>query len=858
MPLLTQTTAFTRDAAGRYVCNTFQEAKDSADTALRPDARPFDVIIIGGGTFGAAVAQHLFANDVSRSHRILVLEGGPFLLPEHTQNVPMIGLFNADPTSVAAYQAMTANQKLAWEKEVWGIPWHSSTPFPGLAYCLGGRSLYWGGWSPELLSQELPTAGAAPWPTAVVGDLTTRYFREASNQIGVSQTNDFIYGPLHFALRQRLFDGIASVSEAFPLTSLPDHPAVRFSAALPSDDELKNWLGIPATNPTPARQAMLNLMKLEAPLAVESVADAGRFPINKFSSVPLLIKAARQAQTDSGGDDVQKRLMVVPFCHVNKLQTSAGVVTSVETNLGPIPVVPGAVVIIALGTIESARLALNSFQGVPSYPRMGQNLLAHLRSNLTIRIPRSSLVNAAGLPKALSTSALFLKGTHTGPDRTGTFHLQITASGIDATGTNSEAELWQKIPDIDTLNGLRNANDDTVVITIRGIAEMEPNNPASFVRLDPDTDFGMPRAFVAIAASPGADDDLWNAMDAASDQVAKVFANGQPFEVLLPGGGVSPAGPGTDLKITLPYRINRQGQIGRRDNLGTTHHEAGTLRMGASAADSVTNADLRFHDIPNAYVLGPALFPTIGSPNPMLTGIALSRRLADHLIPPPPPMPAEAGFLALFDGTAKSYNQWKFVGQGAVLRAGRALVTQPGNDLGLFYFPQTFGDFTLRLHFMLPHPRGANNDNSGVFVRFLDPTQPVPDPNNPGVSYPYNNQAYVAVDTGFEVQIDEEARGNLGLGEGDGLPYNHTGAIYKITSLGTFPGQQNYQNGQVLAPGQWHDYEIQVTGNTYTVLLNGQPCTTFINNIPFRGQSPGYIGLQTHTGRVAFANIRIK
>jgi hypothetical protein len=42
---------------------------------------------------------------------------------------------------------------------------------------------------------------------------------------------------------------------------------------------------------------------------------------------------------------------------------------------------------VALGTIESARLALNSFAGLPSAQRMGRNLMAHLRSNLTIRIP---------------------------------------------------------------------------------------------------------------------------------------------------------------------------------------------------------------------------------------------------------------------------------------------------------------------------------------------------------------------------------------------------------------------------------------------------------------------------------------
>ena len=55
-------------------------------------SRPFDFIIIGGGTFGAAVAEHLWFRSTNRSERILVLEAGPFLLPEHVQNLPMLAL----------------------------------------------------------------------------------------------------------------------------------------------------------------------------------------------------------------------------------------------------------------------------------------------------------------------------------------------------------------------------------------------------------------------------------------------------------------------------------------------------------------------------------------------------------------------------------------------------------------------------------------------------------------------------------------------------------------------------------------------------------------------------------------------
>src|SRR5262249_29129661 len=157
---------------GRYICNTWQEAMDSANPALRADARPFDIIVLGGGTFGAAVAQHLFNQDTAHRHRILVLEGGPFVIAEHTQNLPLVGLDAAGATSIAALRAI--GQDRAPRKEVWGLAWHSPVPFPGLAYCVGGRSLYWGGWSPELLDTEMPSGGTGrnPWPAAVVADLT--------------------------------------------------------------------------------------------------------------------------------------------------------------------------------------------------------------------------------------------------------------------------------------------------------------------------------------------------------------------------------------------------------------------------------------------------------------------------------------------------------------------------------------------------------------------------------------------------------------------------------------------------------------------------------------------------------------
>src|SRR5215471_11913971 len=196
MAVPTPQTIFTCDILGNYVCNTFAEATASG---------PFDVIIIGGGTFGLALAQDLFfrarktgSGTVPQdgfkppNYRILVLEGGPFSIPEHVQDIPSLGLGN--PGVQAPFPPGTRQELISQFNdkkpffELWGLPWNSTERFGGLAYCVGGRSLYFGGWSPRYLDSEmpmLPNALITPqtlWPATLVQDLKKRFFLEGARQ----------------------------------------------------------------------------------------------------------------------------------------------------------------------------------------------------------------------------------------------------------------------------------------------------------------------------------------------------------------------------------------------------------------------------------------------------------------------------------------------------------------------------------------------------------------------------------------------------------------------------------------------------------------------------------------------------
>jgi serine/threonine protein kinase len=193
--------------------------------------------------------------------------------------------------------------------------------------------------------------------------------------------------------------------------------------------------------------------------------------------------------------------------------------------------------------------------------------------------------------------------------------------------------------------------------------------------------------------------------------------------------------------------------------------------------------------------------------------------------------PAKAeGFTPLFNG--KDLAGWKrFGGQEDTWAAADGILFRNNRGGGWLMTEKVYSDFELQLEFKVP--RGGN---SGVALR--SPLEGDP--------------AY----TGMEIQIlDDEYPDYRSWKD-----WQKTGAIYGVVASSKQPTRP---------VGQWNSYRIVCQGRQVTLELNGERILE-ANLDDYMGMTAdgkahpgllrdkGHIGLQDHTGRVEFRNIRIR
>jgi choline dehydrogenase-like flavoprotein len=571
------------------------------------------MIIIGGEALSLLVAQQILKQDSAQRYRVLVLDSMP------SGRASMADL-TARQVSASRPRTSGASAKLT-EAQIYLLDHNHEPPQKkGAAHFLEWAA-----------ASELPRER---WPTELIKELNRTYFSQAVQQLGTSKTNNVSHSALQTMLRHRLFAGLAAnqVTNIYPLAELPDHPVAQngpHAAARPiSKKRLHRLLGLPESDKDLSRGDLLNLLKLESGLVAEGF-PTPHYPRDLRSPPPAQTGATSVASLGPGGWALMNQLKIIANCPVTRLLTTStagktrvtGVQVRVDGIARTIPVPAQGIVVIGLDTIQSARLALLSFSALPNSNLIGRNLMSHLCSTLTIRLPPAAV--PAARPAKASAAILSVKGRKKGLTGACHFLLQITATGLATSVPRNTTGRGTMLPDPDGLIAFPQEEPDTTVITIRGLGEMEPQNPVNRVMLDRHLDDdGLPRALVHL--SPTIQDlELWDAMDQATDEVAQILAGGWPYEVLA-GGQFQPVPMGQAAQAVLPFSERRR--------LDATHHEAGTLWMGDDPNTSVTNSKGRFHHITNAYALGPCLFPTIGARDPWLTSTALACCLVDHLL----------------------------------------------------------------------------------------------------------------------------------------------------------------------------------------------------------------------------------
>ncbi|WP_205471072.1 family 16 glycoside hydrolase [Nocardioides sp. SYSU D00038] len=187
------------------------------------------------------------------------------------------------------------------------------------------------------------------------------------------------------------------------------------------------------------------------------------------------------------------------------------------------------------------------------------------------------------------------------------------------------------------------------------------------------------------------------------------------------------------------------------------------------------------------------------------------------------PGAADPGYRTLFDGTAESLESWNMAGPGFFTReADCTLMTHGG--LGLLWHEEPLaGDYSLQLDWKL-----VADHNGGVFVGFPDP----------------GNDPWVAVDKGYEIQIDRTDD-----------PDSTTGAIYNFQSADLVA-----RDAALKPEGQWNHYEIRVEGDRIRIYLNDTLVNDFTSEDPERLKWPSYIGLQNHGNgeNVYYRDVQVK
>jgi choline dehydrogenase-like flavoprotein len=458
----------------------------------------------------------------NRGANVLVLEAGSYLFPTHVGNLP-----RQDPIG-------------QFDKNIWHIYQDfgvinyqnvAGSDFQGAqGFNLGGRSIFWGALTPRQTQWQLQS-----WPQTVADYLLTGGgYDNAEERINIAPPPTSAFQTQSTAFLNQTIAGFTAQDAPMGIEYVaPAHwmiPAGLFSTA---DLLLEDYLRIAA--PSPERQLTINLNT-----AVWTVTTNG-----------------------------SKATGVRCFDLLDKVQRTY----------------TGNVVVLAAGTIESAKIALQSGLSDPA-GLIGRGITDHLIRYRHFTVPPGTQDSTA------TDSAKVV--------------LQHPAATLDAHAFDIVVELGTELNQGRYVDPADLAADENIrngwtmcEIVFQYYADLVEGNFIALAGNDPANP-------VSINMQPATPSE---SLLAEADQIAQsVFAAYHAQPVLGEGGW-------PELQTA---------------NLGNVAHEVGTLRM-TDGQDGVVDPNLKFLAYDNLYACDNSVFPASPAANPSLTLAALALRLAGQL-----------------------------------------------------------------------------------------------------------------------------------------------------------------------------------------------------------------------------------
>lgn len=530
----------------------------------------FDYIIIGSGFCSLAFTERILSEKPMS--RILILERGPFFLPEHFQNLPIPyqqtlgGLSETFPWTLSSKTATQPAGNIKFQ--------HGMIPF------FGGRSIMWSAWCPRPTHEEMQF-----WPKEII-DAANAHFESAEKLLNVI--------PADKIDSDKSTELLKYITTQRPVYGIMQEKLQKMLAA--------NLGKIPSAT-----------RSMAAPLAAGSAIQEG-LDFAKFSTPSVMLDIVNK-QTELYKKGLGSQLKIMGNCVVHKIHQQGGVATALDTSIGMVNV-GEAKVILAMGTLPPTTLILNSF---PQVVNAGKRFTAHFITSVVGRIPRKDFDFADKLNE-LELAAIYMAGVN--PQSGMQYHVQLSVLS-DTQPLKNAQKAARYMPDVVATASMAQltSSEDYLVFVCAVLGEMDFKNTENYLRLNGQSD---PTTNVTLQALASQTDlQTWDTMDEATFQMLENALSPQ-------GEGKVEYWHGDPDNGTWKYV--RPAVTQRR--VGGLVHEGSSLWIGKDG-EGVVGLDYRPYGVENVYITGGALWPASGSWNPTMTMVALAQDLADNFINQP-------------------------------------------------------------------------------------------------------------------------------------------------------------------------------------------------------------------------------